>query len=516
DGLVGPIAAIGEKHVYVATIVRNQASLDVYEVSDLGRPALVKSVQFFNFAQELIPRGSLLYAPDEYGIQVFDIADPASPALKGTMKLEPDNPLTVAASSVALYDQYAFVSAEDGLRVVDVSDPAKMRVVGSWSGNAVSQLAYSDGYLYATTGAFGAALVVFDVSDPRQPVPIGSVSLEGRSVGELLLDGPYAYVANGGAGVAVIDIRSAAHPVVVQKIAVPGFASQLALDRGRLLITASNGGLLIAEQAGQAPMAASVSSSRLHAPTPRHPGTVADEIPRPLPPSSRRTPPPLSANAGRSVIVTSAADSGAGTLREALANHDAGDVITFDPAAFPPSAPATIQPLTVLPRIKRDGVVIDASNAGVILDGSRLSGAFESGLEIEDPSKGNIIRGLQIVNFPSCGIFVGGDGDNIIGGDRSRGTGPIGEGNLLSRNFKAGIQVADPNGNRIVGNLIGTDLTGRTVLGGQTVGVNIFFNTGEARSAGVTPSAATSRGNETSSPETRRRRSGSTSAAVTR
>jgi len=44
------------------------------------------------------------------------------------------------------------------------------------------------------------------------------------------------------------------------------------------------------------------------------------------------------------VIVTSAADSGPGTLRRALEDARPGDSITFDPRIFPPNAPVTLIP----------------------------------------------------------------------------------------------------------------------------------------------------------------------------
>ncbi|MBP7691077.1 MAG: hypothetical protein KA764_04140, partial [Anaerolineales bacterium] len=67
--------------------------------------------------------------------------------------------------------------------------------------------------------------------------------------------------------------------------------------------------------------------------------------------------------------VTSAADSGPGTLRQALLDAGPGDLITFSPAAFPPGTPAVIPLLSPLPAITQNALTLDASNAGVILEG---------------------------------------------------------------------------------------------------------------------------------------------------
>ncbi|MBI9044747.1 MAG: right-handed parallel beta-helix repeat-containing protein [Anaerolineaceae bacterium] len=70
------------------------------------------------------------------------------------------------------------------------------------------------------------------------------------------------------------------------------------------------------------------------------------------------------------ITVTSNADHGEGTLRQALENIQKGTVIQFDPTVFPLSQPASIYIESSLPEITVNEITIDASNAGVILDGS--------------------------------------------------------------------------------------------------------------------------------------------------
>lgn len=85
---------------------------------------------------------------------------------------------------------------------------------------------------------------------------------------------------------------------------------------------------------------------------------------------------------GDIIIVTSTADSGSGTLRQALLDAQSGDTITFEPAIFPPATPATIYVNSELPSINQGSLTIDASNAGVILDGSNIVGDFAPCLQI--------------------------------------------------------------------------------------------------------------------------------------
>ncbi|MEW6716378.1 MAG: right-handed parallel beta-helix repeat-containing protein [Chloroflexota bacterium] len=190
-----------------------------------------------------------------------------------------------------------------------------------------------------------------------------------------------------------------------------------------------------------------------------------------LPTSTPVPPTPTAVPQGETIIVTSTADSGPNTLRQALQDAQSGDIITFDPAVFPPSAPATIYLTSGLPSITQGNLTIDASNAGVILDGTDAQGEWVVGIPIHSDS--NTIQGLQIVNFSGAGIQLLGQ-YNKIGGDRSEGSGPTGQGNLLSGNADGiGIEGASAVHNQISGNLIGTDVTGKGVWGNQNPGIFI-------------------------------------------
>jgi parallel beta-helix repeat protein len=171
------------------------------------------------------------------------------------------------------------------------------------------------------------------------------------------------------------------------------------------------------------------------------------------------------------IIVTSRTDSGAGSLRMALLSAIPGDHITFDPAVFPPSSPATITLLSALPEIAMGNLTIDASNAGVILDGRYVP----SGDGIRITSSGNTIKGLQIVRFPDDGIEItNGAKNNTIGGDWTVGSAPRGEGNIITLNKGNGVNIngTGTNNNTVIGNLIGLDADGTRDLRVQAMALS--------------------------------------------
>lgn len=182
--------------------------------------------------------------------------------------------------------------------------------------------------------------------------------------------------------------------------------------------------------------------------------------------------------AGKNLVVTSPKNDGAGSLRHMIKTARPGDTITFDPSVFDPEEPARILLKTTLPDLGFGNLTIDGSNAGVIIDGKKVKVSDPlrnpaQGLMIS--SGGNVIRGLQIVNFEQCGIaFTPSGDDNLIGGDRSKGAGPTGQVNIISGNGR-GIDFAGGSSNIVTGNYIGSDSTGSQ---GRPNNTGIFINAG--------------------------------------
>lgn len=184
------------------------------------------------------------------------------------------------------------------------------------------------------------------------------------------------------------------------------------------------------------------------------------------------------------LVVNTTADSGRGSLRQAITNARAGDTITFDPAVFPPGNPATIFVQSALPALTQNNVTIDASNAGVILDGSQTPpGTY--GLTIQADLC--VIRGLTIQRFDWDGIRIEPGADsNTIGGDRRVGVGPNGQGNLIILNQASGISIRG-GANLIRGNYIGVDRSGMLDQGNAMNGIALWWGATANTIGGTSP-----------------------------
>ncbi len=159
---------------------------------------------------------------------------------------------------------------------------------------------------------------------------------------------------------------------------------------------------------------------------------------------------------GAAYTVTSAADSGVGTLRQALidANSTVGvpDTVEFDAAV------TTITLSSALPIIS-DTLIIDGTvNASLVeIDGNDLSG---NGLRVSGTNCE--VYGLYIHGFDGKGISFSGV-DGIIGA--------TGKGNVINDNTGNGIEVYSPV--VIEGNIIGTDSVGSSGIGNGGHGIQI-------------------------------------------
>lgn len=452
-----------------------QHFLNTYDVSNPDQRRLLASAPIpGGHCRDLALSANRLYLPDEFGLEIWDVTNASRPVYLGSFNLAGGGvDGTAGVEAVGVRGTTAFIDGVAGIYAIDVSNPTSPRLQGEWQNDPpwqVSDVAVDGNFVYVLSGIPAPALIVVDASDPTQLRKVSELVIPAAGQRVIVRDGT-AYVAVGASGLAVVDVRDPDRPILQSRIALPGFADELAFWGDRIVVASAEGGLHVLERSAAPPQAANVrfeTRAAFYADVRRHPSNV-DPEPIGFPPASSPRRGPISLGVTR--IVTSTADAGGGTLRAALGSAQAGDTITFDPAVFPPADPATIRLQTVLPAVTRDNLTIDASNAGVVLDGSGMSLANSKGLEIR--SAGNTIRGMQITGF-NVGISLEGKGGNTIGGDRSIGSGPIGQGNRISRNKRAGIAVSRPDGNRIIGNLIGTDLTGREGLGGQLIGVDIF------------------------------------------
>jgi hypothetical protein len=141
----------------------------VLSIVDVSSPTVPKQLGelagLYNISFNIAIAGRYLYTAAGH---VVDIADPSAPAIVGM--------LPRSGEWVAVAGNYAYV-AGSSLWVIDITNPAAAKVVGSLAGN-VARLAVANEYVYLTSlNQYSDAFMhVVDVSNPAMPRQIGSYS----------------------------------------------------------------------------------------------------------------------------------------------------------------------------------------------------------------------------------------------------------------------------------------------------------------------------------------------------
>ena len=487
-------------YAYAGTIIPGPGyGLHVLDISDPAQPALAG--RFTDHMAEtwgIDVEDGIAYIEDGWMLLILDVSDPHAPSFLSHSST-PGGGAGLAAREALLY----IADGYEGLAVVDATDPAQPILLGSFQGDLdlAHDVAISGDMAYLADH-FG--MRIMEVTDPAHPQGRGFYDSPGLAQG-IAVSGTLAYLADGGAGVQVVDAADPDNPLWAGGYDTAGYSHQVALAGDLLYVADDVGGLVVLQRtAGHVQEPSPAAQDTLGSPgywpavqrtlrrdaaahaqpvdLPRWPQPA--EPLRPVAPGSIES----QRDAGRpaaTCTVTTPADDGDGTLRRCLENAVAGDTVTFDPAVFPPASPATITVASDLPWLTQGGVTIDASNAGVVLDGSSAP-AGTRGVVIT--SGGNRVQGLQIVGFPGDGVHINPGQYNLIGGDRGVGSGPLGQGNRISGNGGTGVMILGGTtlSNTVTGNLIGVDLSG-TQMQGNGAGVVIGWGASYNRVGGSTP-----------------------------
>jgi hypothetical protein len=462
--------AINGSYVYlVVSPGDDTAGFHVVDVSDPLHPkraGFLSQIDMYLVSQQGNPRnltavGDVAYVTNDQGVWIIDCSDPTKPRVLGSAVMPPVGP----GLGVAVRDQVMYVAQQgSGLLTYDVSDPSAPGLLGRDSRCEAAQDVDLTGS-YAMLAAMGGSCIV-DISDPAHPRTVADHLTTGRGANGTA--GARVYLQTTGTGIQALDLTKPSAPALLWQYSTPGYPRKVQERDGRLWIIDVEAGLWSIPLASLSQQSAPQQTSdenpvrgrravRSEAPPARWP-----QRPPLLPvnvPLARRTAAAKSGGARRatqtSCVVSNDYDAGAGSLTACLNSIGPGGVVTFDPAVFPPESPRGLLLMAPLPPLAQGGVTIDGSDAGVVLDGVRL-GASDVGLTVV--SDGNVISGLGWMHFAGTAILVsGGARNNTIGGDRTLGTGPNGRGNTL-RDCKLGIVVSGQgtNENVLIGNYLST------------------------------------------------------------
>lgn len=200
----------GDLYAYVAD---GDAGLRVVDVSDPAAPAEVGSYDTPGKAWDVVvasgPGGTLAYVVDldfsgvNNGLRIIDVSDPAAPTQVGSYSAGGG----CWTWGVAVVGNYAYIANFGcGLRIVDVSDPTAPAEAGVWYGADPTSVTVAGKYAYVGAVS-GYGLRVLNVSDPVAPTEVGFYSALGEAGDVVVVDrpgGPLAYTVDNGGGLLIL------------------------------------------------------------------------------------------------------------------------------------------------------------------------------------------------------------------------------------------------------------------------------------------------------------------------
>lgn len=207
--------------------------LYAFDVSSPMKPVLLGSLGGFDNLRQIRVRGRFVYVVSrETGMRIVDASDPAR------MRIRSRYDSVEFATGIEVAGDVAFLSERIyGVEAVDVSDPDRPAHIALRKTPESQSCRYRDGYLYS--GEWGAGLVsVFDARDMRRFGKVAELPLGGFGDG-VEIDGRYLYCSTGhdsrhrgvdgdmaqgaGRGLDIFDISDAAKPRHVSRIDFPVF-----------------------------------------------------------------------------------------------------------------------------------------------------------------------------------------------------------------------------------------------------------------------------------------------------
>ncbi|MBD3160825.1 MAG: hypothetical protein GF346_01625, partial [Candidatus Eisenbacteria bacterium] len=213
-------AEVVEAHGDFAYIGYATRTLDVADVSNPQSPHYVTTVPQADGVADLVALGSLLFAVGGDGLRVIDISDPASPSVLGQLSVE--------GIAIAVEGTYAYVLDGYRFRVVDVADPAVPTLIGALDTEAARDFAMAGQHAFLIDWR---GVQIVDVTDPSQPVEVGRIEgIEMLDATAIDIRGDHAYLAR--ERMAVVDIGDPLQPVVLgeSETVLDAFPRDLAAD----------------------------------------------------------------------------------------------------------------------------------------------------------------------------------------------------------------------------------------------------------------------------------------------
>ncbi len=220
--------------------------LRIIDVTDPFNPQLAGMYEYIGDAicvSDSIAAVSIGYDYDTYlGVGLFNIENPQNIILKSEY-------ITSKAQSVYKFNQYAYIAnGYSGLKIVDMGDPyLPVCVSECLQGTCIKKVIVDLEYAYVRADV---GLIILDISDPEIPVQIGIFEVSGYAEIEssMSIANYQDYIYFGGDGfddIYIIDVSDPSNPIYEGELAVNDWSTGIEVYKHHLFVAGYWGGFQI-------------------------------------------------------------------------------------------------------------------------------------------------------------------------------------------------------------------------------------------------------------------------------
>ena len=179
--------------------------------------------------------GNYAYVTNNDGLMIIDIQDPHHPQKVGEV-------LSGGALGVVVESNIAYIaSVTGGFIISNVSNPSNPQLIGQDSIGGAIRIAVSDSCAYITY--FGGGFKIFNISDLSNPAFLGEYS-DTRSDAIEIKDN-FVYFANAEVGLKVVNVSNPSTPQLVTTISQTGGANDLHITNDTLYLGCWGAGIRV-------------------------------------------------------------------------------------------------------------------------------------------------------------------------------------------------------------------------------------------------------------------------------
>lgn len=218
----------------IAYVANGEEGLAIIDVSDPENPTFISEYGISWEAEKLVVMGNYAYIASTFdGLTIVDISTPASPALAGKFDQ------SVALSQIKIKENYAFIGSNDGMQVMDISDPSNPSFLSyyrsnNWKGTYGHDINGDRLYLLNSEG-----MEIVDISNPVTLQKKGDLALLPSD--DICVQGNLVYIIESFHGLSIYDVSDPANIIYKGALTTEKFSGTIFVSENIAYITGDDG-----------------------------------------------------------------------------------------------------------------------------------------------------------------------------------------------------------------------------------------------------------------------------------